>query len=176
MEASGAKRIISALANGVDPFTGEVLSENGPYQNPDTVRALFIALKGLELLEAKERRSDRLPSNVGKRWTPEEDELLSKGFDKGMTIKELSAEHARTSGAIRSRLIFLGKIDSEMGDVRTHTNRLPSGEEKPWQPEEDEMLSRDFDKGIPIKELSLKYGRNVGATQSRLLKLGKKIF
>jgi len=177
LETKNAILILSALANGVDPYTGEVLPENGPYHNPDTIRALFMAIKGLDLLQTKEKRSSSLPANVGKRWTPEEDEKLCNGFDKGMTIRELALEHARTSGAIKSRLVHLGKIDLDTyATGLSNPNRLPSAEEEPWKPEEDEQLSKDYDAGISIKELSQKYGRNIGSIQSRLLKLGKKIF
>jgi len=41
-------RILSALANGVHPATGEKLAADGPYQHPDTVRALFEAWRAME--------------------------------------------------------------------------------------------------------------------------------
>lgn len=45
-----------------------------------------------------------------------------------------------------------------------------------WAPEEDDQLIKDFDAGVPLRELSLKFGRNMGAIQTRLLTLGRKIF
>ena len=36
--------ILHALANGVDPVTGEVLPESSPYNNPAVIRALYHAL------------------------------------------------------------------------------------------------------------------------------------
>jgi len=76
----------------------------GHFQNPNTVRALFLAIKGLELLEAKEKRSNRLPSSAGKAWTTSDENELVEEFDTGRIIKELSEKHGRTVGAIRSRL------------------------------------------------------------------------
>lgn len=43
MEVVKALEIIRALADGIDPYTGEVYSANSPYQNAETVRALFTA-------------------------------------------------------------------------------------------------------------------------------------
>ena len=76
--------IISTLACGIDPFTGEVMFEYSPYQNPDTVRALFLALKGLEALESRERRVQNLPGNAGMPWSPEEDQKLITAYDQGI--------------------------------------------------------------------------------------------
>ena len=45
----------------------------------------------------------------------------------------------------------------------------------PWTPEEDDQLIKDFDTGVTLRELLLKLGRNMGAIQTRLLSLGRKI-
>lgn len=37
-------------------------------------------------------------------------------------------------------------------------------------------MIKDFDAGVPLIELSLKYSRNMGAIQTRLLTLGRKDF
>lgn len=105
-----AKEIITALADGVDPYTGEVLPNDSPYQNPKTVRALFLALNGLKMINSKEEKIKSLPDNAGNPWTNQEDIELSKSFDEGLTISELSIKHGRTRGAIQSRLVKLGKI------------------------------------------------------------------
>jgi len=109
VEISQAIAIISCLADGVDPYTGEVL-EDSPFQHADTVRALVLAVKALERMEARESRIQRLPQNAGNTWHPEEQERLLKRFEEGVPIKELAKEHGRTEGAIRSRLMKLGKL------------------------------------------------------------------
>jgi hypothetical protein len=110
MEIKRAIEIIRALADGVDPHTGELFAADSPYQNPETVRALFEALKGLEVLNSRSKRTQSLPQNAGKPWTKEEDQLLVSRFESGTTVKDLSVQHARTQGAIQSRLIKLGKL------------------------------------------------------------------
>ena len=39
MELDRAKEILQALADGVDPYTGDRFPADGPYQRADTVRA-----------------------------------------------------------------------------------------------------------------------------------------
>ncbi|EGU61756.1 hypothetical protein VINI7043_21551 [Vibrio nigripulchritudo ATCC 27043] len=34
--------IVEALANGINPQTGEVLPSESPYNSPDVIRALFL--------------------------------------------------------------------------------------------------------------------------------------
>jgi hypothetical protein len=49
--------------------------------------------------------------NAYAKWTAEADSALASAFEGGASIKELAAEHGRTQGAIRSRLIKLGVLD-----------------------------------------------------------------
>lgn len=111
MNAKEARNIVSLLADGTDPQTGEIFSEDSPYQQPDNVRALYMAVQGLERLEKYEARTKNLPQNAGAPWTEEEETQLLEAFDKGSSIKELAALHERTTGAIHSRLVSLGKIE-----------------------------------------------------------------
>ena len=45
MEETKMVAILSALANGVNPTTGEIFGRDSPYQHADIVRALFAALE-----------------------------------------------------------------------------------------------------------------------------------
>jgi len=112
MNTSQALKIVRALADGVDPFTGEKYGFDSPYQNPDMIRALFLAVKALESREQNERRRSRLPENAGKPWSDQEDSVLARIFDTGASVYELAKRHKRTTGSIRARLEKLGKIES----------------------------------------------------------------
>ena len=111
MEITKALEIIKALSQGVDPHTGEIYPPDSPYQHPDTVRALFEALKVLEHIQERNKRQKSLPENAGKPWSGEEDKLLIDQFDNGVSLKELSINHGRTEGAIKPRLVQLGRIN-----------------------------------------------------------------
>jgi len=111
MEIKQAIEIITLLTDGIDPQTGEVFPQESTYQNSDTIRALFLAVKGLEMMDIRDKRQKRLPENAGKGWDEQEEELLIHSFDKGKTIKELAALHKRTNTSIKARLIKVGKME-----------------------------------------------------------------
>jgi len=113
MERHQALKILNALANGVHPATGEVFAADSPYQHPDTVRALFEAVRWLDQPEGNSdtKLRDSPASHTFVRWTPEEEERLGAGFDAGRTSAELARLHNRSRAAIEARLLKLGKID-----------------------------------------------------------------
>ena len=111
MTPAEAKQIIEVLAGGVDPSTGEVLADDSPLSSPHVIRALFIAAKALELMSSKPARpATAAPGNAGKPWTEDEDQRLVAAFDAGTPVATLAREHERTTGAINSRLIRLGRL------------------------------------------------------------------
>jgi hypothetical protein len=114
MEAKRAAQILRALADGVDPFTGEVVDDCGPLQNPECIRALFAAVETLEGRAAdrnKRAKGNRgLTGRAGKPWDEREDGELTKRFDAGWNVADLAKHHQRTRGAIQARLVRLGKI------------------------------------------------------------------
>jgi hypothetical protein len=110
MDYNTALKIIQTLSDGVDPVTGEVFPADSPYQNAQTVRALFTAIDALEAVIKRNNKRKNLPEWAGKRWDKTESDLLVQQFDEGVTIGELAKGHKRTQGAIESQLTKLGKI------------------------------------------------------------------
>jgi hypothetical protein len=122
MEKAAAVTIIEQLANGTDPHTGEVFGADSPYQHPDTVRALFLALRELNAQPAPKPRaatSETAPQNAGKPWAADEDKALAAAFDAGKQIPELAIQHQRSRFAIEARLAKLGKI-APPANMRVH--------------------------------------------------------
>jgi hypothetical protein len=113
MSPQEALPIIKTLADGIDPLTGEVLSDQSPFNQPEVIRALFVAAQALNEATAAPKgaraNKDR-PGNAGRAWPPEEDEQLLKAFDAGTPPRELAMKHGRTKGAIDSRLAKHGRI------------------------------------------------------------------
>ena len=107
MDIKRAKEIISALAEGVDPTTGEILPENSVYNKSDIVRALYTVLNYLDTDKTKRN----LPDNAGKPWTNEEEKRLRELYNSGLSKKEIANELCRTTGSISSRLARLGLIN-----------------------------------------------------------------
>ena len=119
MEKAAALKILQQLADGTDPHTGKAFGADSPYQHPDTVRALFVALRALDAPAAaaptgKQRTAapaENAPSNSGKPWSDDEDKALAAAFDAGKKILELATAHQRSRFAIEVRLAKLGKIE-----------------------------------------------------------------
>src|SRR5918994_5531506 len=116
MDAERAADILRALADGVDPFTGEVIDDRSPLQNPECIRALFTALEELEG-RASDRskhagRNRSLPGRAGKPWDGRENGELIERFDAGWNVADLAKHQRRTPEAIRARLVRLGRIEN----------------------------------------------------------------
>ena len=122
MEETKIVAILSALADGVNPFTGELAAGDSSYQHPDVVRALYAAIdRCKQTARRRPRRADR-PSNVGKPWSEEEDRRLLAAFDQGRRPDELAQELGRTLAGIEARLERHGRMSAS---ERTTANRYP---------------------------------------------------
>lgn len=105
MDMVRAKELLSALADGIDPFTGELLAQDHVCNQPEMIRALHEVLNMFP--PAQKKNSLR---NAGKPWTEAEEEKLLDEFDSGMTTSAIAKEHGRSRGAIETRLVSLGEI------------------------------------------------------------------
>ena len=106
MEYREALPILRLLADGVDPETKQLFPKDAPYNTPRVIRALQAAVRAVEWAHRKKS----LPENVGKGWTPNEDEQLRREFHGAVDFSEIARRHERTRGAIISRLEHLGEM------------------------------------------------------------------
>jgi hypothetical protein len=100
--------VLESLANGTDPSTGAPIPSE-TFHSADTVRALFTAaslLKGV-------RGGNTKFVSAGAPWSSEEDSRVTHEFEGGMSIAQIALQHGRTSAAITSRLVKLGKIEAK---------------------------------------------------------------
>lgn len=115
MDKIKALEFITILADGANPETGEAMGSDSAFNQPDVIRALFVAKQCIEDAITKEKRETPLPSNAGKPWSLEEDESLANGFSAGLMVDELAKQHQRTKGSISSRLVRLGLVSADAG-------------------------------------------------------------
>ncbi len=121
MDEAKALTILTTLANGIHPETGEVFPPESPYQSPEVVRALFFATRALESRSPAPKTRASLPSNAGKPWADEDDRKLLAEFDRGRTLSELAQSLGRTVAGIQARLEKHGRLQPD-----------PNGTQRRW--------------------------------------------
>ena len=133
MEREQALKILSALANGVHPATGEPFGADSPYQHPDTVRALYESIHVLQAppmtSTGRDQKPASGPSNRGNPWTPDEEERLASAYDAGKSVEEIVRSHNRSRAAIEARLVKLGRLDPAAVTVPLRYPPKPAGDE-----------------------------------------------
>ena len=110
MDIEYAKEILVALADGVNPATGELLPAEDVCNQPEVIRALHTVLNTLRNAPSAPKKT-RL-ENAGKTWSPEEDDALREEFRQGMKVSQIAKLHIRSRGAITARLVRIGEVSN----------------------------------------------------------------
>ena len=108
MDINRAKEIISNLAEGIDPTTGEVLPDNSVCNKVEIVRAFYAVLNHLD--EKKPKKN--LPANTGKPWTKDDDNLLINLYHSNASKENICDTLQRTTTGIAARLVRLNIVES----------------------------------------------------------------
>jgi hypothetical protein len=88
---------------------------DSPYQAADVVRALYVAVRALEMSNRSKARGvrSRMPANAGKPWAEHEDAELLEKFDAGLSVAQLAQAHDRTLAGIQARLERHGRLPGQ---------------------------------------------------------------
>lgn len=105
MNLERAKELLTALADGVNPLSGELLADEDSCNQLEIVRALNIVLRTLDTQPGKPTTE-----KAGTPWSRSDEDLLCELFDAGCAKKEICDRLGRSSVAIAARLVKLGKI------------------------------------------------------------------
>lgn len=119
MGLNEAKELVSALANGANPLTGEGLPAKSPYNDPMIIRALFTVLNSSNAKAMKKTPEEKMeenlaagrPRNAGLPWTDDLRTELAGMFQGGAALRDLASHFERTNGAILSELARQGLVD-----------------------------------------------------------------
>ena len=122
--------VLDALADGIDPSTGTRIPYEA-FHTATAIRALFAASAFLKSDNAPPAQPGRRAkttvfTSAGAAWSAEEDARLGQEFDAGMTVAQIALQHGRTSGAITSRLVRIGRIDPASVKSRDRGARVAS--------------------------------------------------
>lgn len=184
MTLSEATKILTDLANGINPFPGGRLPDESPYHDPQVIRALFTAVQQLSSAPTRTDNAGALAEWAGQPWGAEEDERLARQFDARTKISAIARAHGRTRGAILARLMRLGKLvarnqahwsleDEQAINHWTQAKHERSQAGKPWTAEEDTALLKYLNAGLPPEDIARNLRRGAHAVEVRLCKLGK---
>jgi len=141
MNVDEAIAIIQKLADGIDPTTGERFSSDSTYQNADTVRALHLALEGLDRLKRVKERIRSGPPKAGRPWTKDEETRMLQQFDAKVDVTAIAQELNRTTGAIWARLEKVGRIQRK--DFSGSTPYPPRSGSQPIQAPTDDLNTKN---------------------------------
>lgn len=107
MDISRAKEIIEALAEGIDPTTGEVLPDDHVCNKGEVVRAFYDVI---ETFDKKQKKN--LPENAGQPWTEKDESLLKEMYSNGDSKSDICRTLKRSVTEVAARLVRLGIIDN----------------------------------------------------------------
>lgn len=112
-----AQEILQALVQGIDPLTGEELPPATVLQHADVLRALLAGATALGREIARAARRQQLPPQVGREWSPEEEDKLVREVKAGKSLEDIAIAHGRTVRAIEARGVRLDLLaDQQLSD------------------------------------------------------------
>ena len=162
LEAAG---LLETLAQGADPFTGEILPPSHVCCDERTCQALRMAVKALRGQDAAREdiwvRKDGRP-NAGRPWTAEDNALLEQLFRQGMSPEAMAPLLGRRHRGVANQLKALGLEGGGSGAFRSH---------QPWTQADDDELVRMYPDWTE-QQLARHFGRSAYAIHCRLIRLG----
>jgi hypothetical protein len=110
VDIAEALRITHALADGLNPATGEPCASDAVLRDAQVAIALHRAIGALESLAEREKARLAQAANAGRYWSKPEDAQVCEELRQGLDFQQIAKKHNRSVPSIVARLIKLGKI------------------------------------------------------------------
>lgn len=166
-----ASKILGVILQGIDPVTGEILSEDHFCNQPDVMRALHLAIVALSggVNQTKAEAPKKL--SAGRPWTDDDLIALKKLYLAGTSMEEICRTLVRRERGVNRQLVYLGLIEEDEQPERVVTPGLERAGQR-WNWEEDQTLERMFKDRVPIKEIAEELHRTEYSIFCRMEKRG----
>lgn len=118
--------MLKALANGIHPETGEILTAESTANKSEAIRILFALIEELSATPEKQKKTKLTPEEKQQRnlaegrpaksyfpWTEEEKVILADRFGESEAIAALGGEFGRSARAVAIQLKKMGLITAE---------------------------------------------------------------
>ncbi len=166
-EATEARRILSKLAEGIDPISGQRFAADSPYLHPEILAALKFALT---MRDPRGHGRD-MPYRAGAGWTESERRELIAACKAGMSSTDMAEKFGRSRSAIRSELAKHGMAPASRRGSETDA-ALPANAGKPWAEEDKLRAAQAFKAGASIRDIAQELQRSDGSIIAELMKQG----
>lgn len=112
--------------------------------------------------------SQRKPTSIASKWTPEKVQMIREMCAKGMTVREIAEEFGYDRYPI-SAVIRYYNIP--------HTTAFKAQRAKGrWTKEEDARLLQMYKDGMRLKDIAAEMGKTVSSVSNRRIRLEKKLW
>lgn len=178
MQPAQAIHILEMLMDGVNPVTGEVLSEEHVCLEPQVMRALHTAIMSLDEQVSNEnvqldaglpvnKKNGRL--NAGREWTDSDKQQLRELYLKGSSMDDICDLLQRRYRGVKKQLIAMGLFEEAQpsGYLPALKEQYPNAG-KPWSKEENQWMMAAWRKGASVEEMAAELGRTPKAICCRL--------
>lgn len=111
MTKAEAAQILEMLINGIDPATGELLSDGHVCTQTAVMRALHMGYAALmqSSVQTIDRLEESRPASREKthlNWSEEEDQYLRQAWEAGVLLDEMRRYLSRTLRSVKCRLVY----------------------------------------------------------------------
>jgi hypothetical protein len=113
MNKETALKVMLMLREGHDPTTGDEINlKDSIFQKSIVTRAIYASCEALEdqiknelkMQKRREHREKNKPANQGKKWFPDEDDILKEEVSKKIPVDNIAAAHQRSRLSIEKRI------------------------------------------------------------------------